>query len=163
MKNSEMNFLKYRKCIKKEYKDQVACVHIIEESRVREPRQWLSGCEYSPNHNVFASDLVECGVVDWIKEKPTEFITEFWVIEDVNETVHIGKEYKCQLKSYTEWKGVIWLDVAHTNPEDSLCAGISTFTFEEKTTKQVEDGKIVTLININPRHPDGKRILKQNL
>ena len=142
--------------------------NIYEGYKVVDPMMFAPLAE-APYHNVLEGSLFQCcDLLSWIagtydakelnehnhKNQPTEFTIETW--KAINED-------EWQLKYKTIWKGVRWLDAAHTGDGGNrTCAGIATFVCDEKREVEVENGEI---IKVEGEHPniELRRILQQNL
>lgn len=144
--------------------------NIYEGYKVVDPMMYSPLAE-APYHNVLEGSLFQCcDLLTWIagtydskqlkehnhENQPTEFTIETWKAKEDN-------LYEWQLKYKTIWKGVKWLDAAHTGDGgDRACAGIATFVCDEKREVEVENGEIV---NVPGKHPsiELRRILQKGL
>lgn len=80
------------------------------------------------------------------------------------ETWMANTSLEWQLKYKTYWKGVKWLDAAHTGDGgDRMCAGIATFTCEEKTVEEVKNGEIISLPETKYPTYELRRVIQQNM
>jgi hypothetical protein len=122
---------------------------VIEDHKVTDPM--VFGIAKEEGKNVLKGRLFQCcDLLSWIAGTfdsqdlrnqvpnlpPTKFTIETWKAKEDN-------QYEWQLKSYTLFEGVKWLDAAHTTDGgDRACAGMATFTFEKKTVTDI-DGDIL--------------------
>lgn len=144
--------------------------NIYEGYKVVDPMMF-SALEEAPYHNVLEGSLFQCcDLLLWIggtfdsktlkehkfENSPTEFTIETWKAKEDNLN-------EWQLKLKTIWRGVRWLDAAHTGDGgDRACAGIATFVCDEKREVEVENGEIV---NVQGKYPNQelRRLLQKTL
>lgn len=146
-------------------------VNVILNADIYEGYEVVNPSMYSPlkescGKNVLEGKLFQCcDLLSWIAGtfdskdlknhnrpdgffQPTEFLIETWEAKEGSFGDRIDtkypKLYEWQIKKKTKWEGVKWLNAAHTGDGgDRMCAGIATFTCDNKTVENIEDGEII--------------------
>ena len=78
-------------------------------------------------------------------KSPEQFTYETWKMLD--------NEFKWQLVEETTVSGVKWLSAKHSGDGgDRCCAGITTFSYEDRRIDKIEDGPIIEMPS-NTRYP----------
>lgn len=145
--------------------------HIYEGYKVVNPLMF-GALKETPYHNVLEGGLFQCcDLLSFIGDtydskilkehtfcdSPSNMVIETWYPQ--------SDDYKWKMQKLTIWNDIKWLDAAHTGDGgDRMCAGIATFTCENKTMVDVDGETVDITRNIkNPPYYELRRILLKNM